>query len=121
LVVAAKERNTVAAKIVAVTPDLIWPVEPLRLWFFPDASEWLRYSPHFHIIMPSGFRQNLPLTRMFVAVMEGKLSIKNYLGETYQRIEVRDQIWFVRGSDVRAQQAYAQIVPGKAAYERSGR
>lgn len=110
-----------AAKIITVTPDLIWPVEPRRLWFFPDGSEFLRYSPHFHMIMPGGFRQNLPLTRMFIVVMEGKLSVKNSLGETYTKIEVRDQIWFVRGSEVRAEQTYAQIVPGKKAYVRSGR
>jgi hypothetical protein len=58
-----------SAQITTITQDLVWaPGDVERLWFFPDGSEHLRYSPHFHIITKSGFRQNFPLTHMFVVV-----------------------------------------------------
>lgn len=115
-----------SAQIVTVSPDLIWAPEGVqRLWFFPDGSEHLRYSPHFHMIFESGFRQNLPLQHWasptFVVVMDGKLSVKNFYGRTLKRILVKDQVWFDRGSGRRAQGVYAMMVPGKKAYARSGR
>lgn len=111
-----------AAKITIVSSDLVWRPEPVeRLWFFPDGSQYLRYSPHFHAIWSGGFRQNFPLTHMFVVIHEGKLSVKNYTGYTYERIHVRDQVWFVRGTIRKAQGVYAQLLPGRKAYARSGR
>lgn len=111
-----------AATIVTVSPEVVWgPEELQRLWFFPDGSEYLRYSPHFHAIYPSGFRTNLPLNHMFVVVFDGKLSIKNYYGETIQKIEVNGQIWYYRSSPRQAEQEYAMTLPGKEAYARSGR
>lgn len=114
-----------AAKIAVVTPEVpfIWKPEGIeRLWFFPDASEYLRYSPHFHVIHTGGFRQNLPLTHMFVAVIDGELSIKDYEGYTIERITVSDHTWYIRGTDCqrRAQWAYAMAIPGRRAYKRSG-
>jgi hypothetical protein len=111
-VVETEEGLDMAAKIKVISPDLspswIWDPGPVeRLWFFPSGSEYLRYAPHFHVIHQGGLRQNLPLSHMFVVVYEGKLSVKNYSGETYIRIDVRNQIWFIRGSMVRAQEAYA--------------
>lgn len=106
-----------SAKIVTVSREVpfIWdPGELERLWFFPDGSEYLRYSPHFHAIHRGGFRQNFPLIHMFVVVLAGKLSIKDYSGFTVRKIEVRDQVWFVKGSDVRAQGDYATTIPGRA-------
>lgn len=80
-----------AAKIVTVSPNLIWEPEELqRLWFFPDGSEYLQYAPHFHAIYPNGFRTNLPLNHMFVIVMEGKFSIKDYYGQT---VRIRVETW----------------------------
>lgn len=116
-----------AAKIVTVSPKpdyLIWYPENInRLWFFPNGSEYLRYSPHFHAIYHGGFRQNLPLVYMFVVVLEGKLSVKDYWGETTHRIEVSDHTWYFRDTNCqhRAEWTYAQMLPGKAAYARSGR
>jgi hypothetical protein len=111
-----------AATITTVSPELIWTPERIsRLWFFPEASEWLRYAPHFHVIYPSGFRTNLPLTHSFIVVLEGKLSIKNYYGQTTQKIVVRDQVWYYPGVWNRAQGEYAKMLPGKEAYARSGR
>lgn len=101
-----------AAQIVTVSPpNLIWaPTEIERLWYFPNGSEYLRYSPHFHIITRGGFRQNLPLVHMFVVIMEGKLSVKEYHGKTSVRIDVRDQVWYVRGSDRPAKSVYATML-----------
>lgn len=115
-----------AAKIAVVTPEVpfIWEPEGVeRLWFFPEGSEYLRYSPHFHVIYDGGFRSNFPLTHMFVAVIDGKLSIKNYEGYTTERITVSDHVWYVRGTSCqrRAQGAYALILGGREAYVRSGR
>ena len=111
-----------AARITTVTPDLIWSPEDVQhLWFFPNGSAYLRYSPHFHMICRGGFRQNLTLTHMFVVVYEGKFSVKSFDGLTYQRIEVRDQIWFLRGSQIQAHAIYSMLLPGKEAYARSGR
>lgn len=102
-----------AAKIVTVSPDVIWePVGVQRLWFFPDGSEYLRYAPHFHLIYDGGFRQNMPLVYMFFVIMEGKLSIKSYWGNTNERIDVRDQVWFYRGTNRLAKRAYAMMLPG---------
>lgn len=99
-----------SAKIVTVSPGhLLIPEEPQRLWFFPDGSALLRYAPHFHMIMGSGLRQNLPLSHMFVVVLEGKVSIKNFYGRTIERIDVRDQVWFYRGRSKAAQDVYAQL------------
>lgn len=110
-----------AATIVTVDPEMVWMPEGIqRLWFFPEGSEHLR-APHFHVIYSGGFRTNLPLTHMFVVVMEGKLSIKNYYGETKVRITVHDQIWWIRGKHTQAQACYAMMLPGKEAYARSGR
>lgn len=102
-----------AAKVITVSRELVWEVpEVERLWFFPDGSEYLRYSPHFHIITRGGFRQNLPLSHMFVVVLEGKLSVKNFYGETIKKITIHDHVWYIRGTDGRrrAQGAYAQTV-----------
>lgn len=108
-----------AARIVTVTPDSIWEPEDVeRLWFFYNGSQYLRYSPHFHVIYRSGFRQNFPLTHMFVVVMEGKLSVKDYYGGTVERIVVRDQVWYFRERQSLAQRVYAMTVPGHAAYNR---
>lgn len=115
-----------AAKIAVVTPEVpfIWEPEGVqRLWFFPEGSEYLRYSPHFHAIYDSGFRSNLPLTHMFVVVMDGKLSVKDYWGRTTHRIEVSDHTWYFRNTNCqrRARWAYALTIPGRRAYQRSGR
>jgi hypothetical protein len=113
-----------AAKVVTVTPGLVWEIpEVERLWFFPEGSEYLRYSPHFHVITRGGFRQNFPLTHMFVVVIDGKLSVKNFYGGTMQRITVSDHVWYVRGTDCqrRAKRVYAMTIPGREAYVRSGR
>lgn len=111
-----------AAQIVTVTPQMIWTPERLeRLWFFPNGSEYLRYAPHFHAVYPSGFRTNLPLNYMFVVVLEGKLSVKNFYGETTCRIEIRDQVWYTRGTNHKNPRFYAMTLPGKEAYARSGR
>jgi hypothetical protein len=105
-----------AAKIVTVSrhgeTPLIWDPGPLeRLWFFPDGSEYLRYSAHFHAVHRGGFRQNLPLCHMFVVVLEGKLSVKNYWGTTFSKIEVRDQIWFTRGTERPCPRVYRTMFP----------
>lgn len=108
-----------AARVVTVSPDMIWePPDIQRLWFFPDGSEYLKYSPHFHIIYQSGFRQNMPLCYMFFIVLEGKLSIKDYWGRTTRKIEVWDQVWFTRirrsSPDwAKAPSSYALMLPGK--------
>lgn len=100
-----------SAKIVTVSPTLVWtPEEISRLWFFPEGSEFLRYAPHFHAIHHSGFRQNLPLNYMFVVVLEGKLSIKDFSGFTTHKIDVRDQVWFMRGQEDRTPKLYAKIL-----------
>jgi hypothetical protein len=103
-----------SATIATVTmglPNLpVMSEEVQRLWFFPNGSEHLR-RPHFHAIYESGFRQNLPLSVMFTLVYNGKLSVKDYWGKTNQRIEVINQIWYVRGAQRRAQGAYALILP----------
>lgn len=100
-----------SAKIITVDAHGVqFPMEPERLWFFPDASDHLRYSPHYHVIMPGGFRQNLPLVYGFVVVLEGKLSVKDYWGQTINRIDVRDQVWFLRGQSQRTPNLYAQSV-----------
>lgn len=99
-----------AAKIVTVSPGLVWtPPEPARLWFFPDGSQYLKYAPHFHMIQPGGFRQNLPLSHMFVVILEGKLSIKDYYGRTFQRIVIRDQVWYKPGETYPAKLYYAWV------------
>lgn len=99
-----------SAKIVTVSPSLIWhPNELQRLWFFPKGSRFLRY-PHYHAIFPGGFRQNLPLWPMFVVILDGKLSIKNFDGKTVRRIDVRDQVWYHRGTNQTAQMIYVQML-----------
>jgi hypothetical protein len=120
-VVETEERLVMAARITSVSPGLIWTPEGIqRLWFFPDGSEYLRYSPHFHMIFEGGFRQNLPLIYSFVVVHEGKLSVKDYWGTTNHKIEVRNQVWCFRGG-IPVPKIYAMCVPGSAAYRRSGR
>lgn len=100
-----------SAKIVSISRGLILDMPEIeRLWFFPDGSEYLRYSPHFHVIHPGGFRQNLPLCAMFVIVLEGKLSVKAFDGFTTHKIEVRDQVWYMRGQDNRVPNIYAKTV-----------
>jgi len=100
-----------AAKILSISRGLILSMPDIeRLWFFPDGSEYLKYSPHFHVIHPGGFRQNLPLSYSFVVVLEGKLSVKAFDGFTTHKIEVRDQVWFMRGQENRAPKLYAKIV-----------
>lgn len=102
-----------AARVTTVSPDLIWTPEGInRLWFFPEGSQYLKYSPHFHMIFNGGFRQNMPLCYMFIIVLEGKLSVKNYWGQTTERIEVMDEVWYVRGTDRWARRAYAKMLPG---------
>lgn len=102
-----------AASVVTVSPDLIWaPERVTRLWFFPDGSEYLG-APHFHLIYDSGFRQNMPLRYMFFIVMDGKLSIKSYYGNTAIRIDVHQQVWYYRGTRRRAPKAYAMILPSR--------
>lgn len=102
-----------AARVTTVSPDLIWSPEGIeRLWFFPEGSEYLKYSPHFHMIFKGGFRQNMPLCYMFIIVLEGKLSLKDYWGKTTSRIEVRDQVWYHRGTKSRAPWAYRKMLPG---------
>jgi hypothetical protein len=110
-VVETEEGLDMAARITTVTQELIWSPEDLeRLWFFPDGSEYLRYSPHFHAIWPGGFRQNFPMTHMFVIVHEGKVSVKDYYGNTSCRIEVHDQVWCYRGTRRRpAKHVYASV------------
>lgn len=81
-----------------------------RLWFFPDGSEYLRYSPHFHTIYRGGFRTNFPLTHGFVVVLEGKLSVKDFFGETIKRVEVRDQIWYSSGTSQPLPGVYAELL-----------
>lgn len=111
-----------AARVLTVNPDLIWePPHIQRLWFFPDGSEYLQYSPHFHIVYEGGFRQNMPLCYMFIVVLEGKLSIKSYSGKTIERIDVRGQMWYCRGTERPAKQTYAMMLPAKAAYTRRRR
>lgn len=95
------------------------PNEVERLWFFPYASEYLRYSPHFHMIHASGFRQNLPLLYMFVIVLEGKLSVKDHWGNTLQKLEVRDQVWFERGTQRRVPKIYDMMLPALSKVERN--
>lgn len=113
-----------AAEIVTVSLDgHVWFTDDVnRLWFFPDGSQYLKYSAHFHVIYDGGFRQNLPLTHMFVVVQEGKLSVKDYWGRTTHRIEVSDHTWYFRDTNCqrRAQWVYAQMKK-RAAYRRSGR
>lgn len=103
-----------AAEIVTVSLDgFVWaPDDVNRLWFFPDGSDYLKYAPHFHVIYQGGFRQNLPLNRMFVVVQEGKLSVKDYWGRTTHRIEVCDHTWYFRDTNCqrRARWIYAQMV-----------
>lgn len=109
-----------AARIVSVSPGLIWPVEAHYLAFFPNGSEYLRYSPHWHVVHLSGMRQNLPLVYGFVVVLEGKFDIKNFSGTTGYRIHVRDQVWRLRETQKSVPELYAMTVPGREAYERSG-
>lgn len=90
---------------------IINPQEVQRLWFFPDGSEYLRYSPHFHMIETDGFRQNLPLVYTFVIVLNGYLSVKDYWGETVGRIDVREQVWYERGTYRRVPRVYDQMLP----------
>jgi hypothetical protein len=90
---------------------IIGPEQVERLWFFPYGSEYLRYSPHFHMIEASGFRYNVPLMYTFVIVLEGKLSLKNHWGTTMQKLEVRDQVWFERGSQRRVPRIYDMMLP----------
>lgn len=100
-----------AARVAVVEGGRVYQTTSVeRLWFFPNCSEYLRYSPHFHVIARGGFRQNLPLSHMFVVVFEGKLSIKNYWGETQRKIHVQDQVWFYRGTSQRAQGDYAKLL-----------
>lgn len=101
-----------AAKIIIVSPpEFMWATDEVeRLWFFPDGSEYLRYAPHFHLIYSNGFRQNLPLVYGFVVVLEGKLSVKDFYGNTFKKIDVRDQVWFVRGTQGTARQIYRSII-----------
>lgn len=101
-----------AANILTATSSFVWvPMTLSRLWFFPDGSEYLHYSSHFHLIYPSGFRQNLPLCDMFVIVLSGKLSIKDYYGETTHKVSVCDQVWYMRGTLNRCPKLYAKAIP----------
>lgn len=110
-----------AARIVSVSPDLIWPIEVRYLAFFPNASEYLRYSAHWHVQHTSGMRQNLPLDYGFIVVLEGKFDIKKYNGRTVHRIHVAsDQIWRLRETQQPVPKLYAMCVGGREAYERSG-
>lgn len=107
-----------SAQIVIVDRRRIWsPGSVQRLWFFPEGSQYLRYAPHFHFILEDGFRQNLPLSlllsSMFVIVLEGKLSIKDFLGNTTHKVEVRDQVWYMRGGENRCPNLYVKTVPGR--------
>jgi hypothetical protein len=103
----------VAAEILTITPDLVWsPPDVQRLWFFPHGSQYLRYSPHFHMIARGGFRQNFPLNHMFILVLGGKLSVKDHHGFTVQRIDVRDQVWYVRGTQTKTPKLYASTIVG---------
>lgn len=100
-----------AAKIVIVSREMVtFAEEAERLWFFPDGSEYLKYSPHFHLIKRGGFRQNLPLSYMFIVVLEGKLSVKAFDGFTTHKIEVRDQVWYMRGQENRVPNIYAKTL-----------
>jgi hypothetical protein len=113
-----------AAKIASVDFDgFIWETDVQRLWFFPDGSEYLQYAPHFHAIHFGGFRQNLPLTHMFVVVFEGKLSVKSYAGHTFKKIEVSDHMWYTAGTNCerRCRWAYAQMLSWDGGYVRSRR
>lgn len=109
------------AKIVSVSPGLIWPIEVRYLAFFPNASEYLRYGAHWHVQHTSGMRQNLPLEYGFVVVREGKFDIKSCDGKVVHRIHVAsDQIWRLRETQRPVPELYAMCVGGREAYERSG-
>lgn len=100
-----------SAKIVTVSENLVWsPPEVERLWFFPFGSEYLRYSPHFHMIERGGFRKNIPLCYSFVIVLWGKLSVKDFRGNTTDKIDVCDQVWFYRGTEQQALEAYTKML-----------
>lgn len=105
-----------AAQIVIVERGRVLGMTAVeRLWFFPDGSEYLRYSPHFHVIHIGGLRTNFPLCYGFVVVLDGKLSVKDYLGKTITKIEVRDQVWYhrvsvSRGSPTPAKGVYAELL-----------
>lgn len=90
---------------------VIWEPEGIeRCWFFPHGSDYLKYSPHFHLVFTGGFRQNIPLNGVFVVVMDGKISIKDYWGKTFERIDVEDQIWYSRGNKRVAPQIYRKVL-----------
>jgi hypothetical protein len=105
-----------AANIVIVEGGRVYEQTQVeRLWFFPDCSEYLRYSPHFHMVYSGGFRTNFPLTHGFVIVMTGKLSIKDFNGYTTRKIVVRDQVWYnrleiARGTPRPAPHEYAKML-----------
>lgn len=101
-----------AAKIVTISPSLIRiSSAPKRLLFFPDGSRYLDYSlPHFQMSQENGFQQNLLLSNTFVVVLEGKFAVMNYWGDTTQTIHVRDQVWFISGTEYRAPYLYSQMV-----------
>lgn len=100
-----------AARIITVSQGKVWwPEDVERCWFFPHGSEFLRYAPHFHVIHGGGFRQNLPLNHMFVVVMDGKVSIKDYWGKTFERIDVLDQVWHSRSTKRKAPQTYRKTL-----------
>jgi hypothetical protein len=107
-----------AAKIVVISKKFVWePIDVERLWFLPNGSEFLRYSPHWHLWFKGGFRQNVPMTyygnAMFVVVMEGRFSIKNYYGGTVHKIEVEDHTWYDRSiARAPARSWYSKMVRG---------
>lgn len=100
-----------AAQIVMVEQGRVLGMNAVeRLWFFPDGSEYLRYSPHWHMIYQGGFRTNFPLTHGFVVVLDGKLSVKDFLGGTIQKINVCNQVWHFRTGGALAKGVYASLL-----------
>lgn len=90
---------------------MLWePMEVERLWFFPHRSEYLRYSPHWHMIFKGGFRQNLPLSDQFVVVKNGKFSIKDYHGHTLFKMLVVNHVWYIRQQYERRPYLYQRLL-----------
>lgn len=110
-----------AAKISSVSSNLIWSIDVHYLAYFPNASEYLRYGAHWHVVHYGGMRQNLPMDYGFVVVHEGKFDIKTYKGKVVNRIHVAsDQIWRLRETQEPVPRLYALCVGGREAYKRSG-
>lgn len=107
-----------AAEVMTVSSGLVLGPDPVeRLWFFPDGSEYLRYAPHFHTIQRGGFRTNFPLSHGFFIVLEGKLSVKNFYGGTVAKIEVRDQVWYLRGMHSKSRWYYSLMIPPRIIHQ----